>query len=306
MKLKREKPPKNDLQLLVDNHLSLSEIGQKYGVTFSIASYWLKSYGIKSKRHVGMNKGDKVSPEGIARRPKLVGELNGFFGKKHTAETRAKMSQNHADFTGDNNPYRLSLIANPEKQIEASKRAKDIWATRDSEWRKAWSEQMSARDISSQSGYGKNHKRGYHISPKVKNPKGKIYYRSSWELSLALKLDTCDYVSSYEYEQVRIKFQNQNNETRWTFTDFLIDLGGQNILIEVKPTTICMLKQERIQAQIQWCIDNRVQFAIVDKELIDNKFDEMIAIALKGGLDARKYVGRGPTTPTICAEILGE
>lgn len=304
MKSKTEKPPKSDLEILVAERLSLSQIGHRYGVSFSVVAHWLKSYGIKSKRHRGLNKGDKISPEGVARRPKLVGEKNGFFGKKHTPETCVKMSQNHADFSGDKNPYRLALIADPEKRVEASNRAKEMWASRDDEWRKAWAEQMSARPVSPYTGNGRNHKRGFHISSKITNSGGQMHYRSSWELDTALKLDSCDYVLTYEYEQVRIKFLNQNQENRWTYTDFLIDLGGAKLMIEVKPTSICMIKQDRISAQLKWCMDNSVQFAIIDKELIDNQFDKMISIAVIGGLDATRYDGRGPTTPSVCAEII--
>ena len=34
----------------------------------------------------------------------LTGDKNPFFGKKHTKETRLKMSKNHADFSGENHP----------------------------------------------------------------------------------------------------------------------------------------------------------------------------------------------------------
>ena len=58
---------------------------------------------------------------------KLVsGENNPFYGKKHTEETRKKMSENHADFNGSKHPKAMmvigilpsGLILEPMSQIE--------------------------------------------------------------------------------------------------------------------------------------------------------------------------------------------
>jgi hypothetical protein len=64
---------------------------------------------------------------GSRRRALLSGDLNPFFGRKHTPETRQKMKENHANFSGSNNPnfgvHRLGAL-NPmfgKKQTEETK-----------------------------------------------------------------------------------------------------------------------------------------------------------------------------------------
>ena len=49
--------------------------------------------------------GKRPSEESIQKnREAHLGENNHFWGKKHTVETRIKMSKNHADVNGENNP----------------------------------------------------------------------------------------------------------------------------------------------------------------------------------------------------------
>ena len=302
MKSKREKPPEHELRALVEQRLSDKDIGQQYGVGTDAVRRWRRSYVLY--KSVGCPSGFKHSDDVKAKRPRLVGEKNPFFGKKHSVETREKMSANHADITGDNNPYRKSLT-DPKKKEDARKRAREIWNGRDEKWRNVFAEKMSARPITYQTGVGRNHKRGYHISSKVAHTDGKIYYRSSWELDLALRLDQCSNVVNYEYEQLRLKFKNADDQIRWTYSDFLVEtVNGKRVLIEVKPTTISLLKQDRLQAQIKWCIDNSVQYAIVDKMLIESEFDNLVTMIENGELNARKYDGRGPVTPEVCLGLI--
>jgi hypothetical protein len=67
-------------------------------------------------------------------RERFSGEGNPFFGQTHSNKTRAKVRKNHADFSGDNNPYRKSL-GDPKKRAEARARAKAMWDARDRAWR---------------------------------------------------------------------------------------------------------------------------------------------------------------------------
>lgn len=58
-------------------------------------------YGKQSPGFKGRNHSDKTKAQmGISR----LGDKNGMFGENHTDETRIKMSKNHADFSGENNP----------------------------------------------------------------------------------------------------------------------------------------------------------------------------------------------------------
>lgn len=73
-------------------------------------------------------KGHKVSPE---RRKELseasLGERNPFFGRKHTDETKALMSENHADFNGELNPLRRAIKSNPEIRNQLSNNTRRSW-----------------------------------------------------------------------------------------------------------------------------------------------------------------------------------
>jgi len=68
---------------------------------------------------------------------RMTGTGNPFYGKKHTIETRRKMSENHANISGDANPFRKSM-AIPGKREEHKKRCKAIWNNRDAEYREAF------------------------------------------------------------------------------------------------------------------------------------------------------------------------
>ncbi len=61
-----------------------------------------------SKRLLGKNLGKRRSKETCERMSRNHADVNGmnnpFFGKKHTKETRAKISKSHADVSGMNNP----------------------------------------------------------------------------------------------------------------------------------------------------------------------------------------------------------
>ena len=302
MKLKKEIPLEIELRALVDQGLSDKDIGQKYKVSEWSVRRWRRAYGLH--KSIGCPTGFKHTDEVKAKRPKLVGEKNPFFGKTHTDETREKMSVNHADVSGENNPYRKSL-ADPKKKEEARKRSREIWQGRDTNWRKIFAEKLSSRPLTHRKGIGRNHKQGYHTSSKISHTDSKIYYRSSWELDLALRLDQCSKVVSYEYEQLRLKFKNAEDQVRWTYSDFLVEtVNGQRVLIEVKPTTISLLKQDRLRAQIKWCVDNNIQYAIVHKMLIESEFDNLITMIENGDLNAREYDGQGLVTPEVCLDLI--
>lgn len=301
-KPKASQPSREELEADVFEKLSLSKMASKYGANITTIARWMRHYDIKTLRKVGRNPGDKISPEALATKPRLFGEKNPFFGKTHTAETRKKMSENHADFAGDKNPFKKSLTTT-EKRQEHSERCKQIWAKRDREWREKFAEKLSARPLNSEQKQGRNHKSGYYYSAKIDG--GKFWYRSSWEKLLAEKLDSDNRVISYTFEQVRIRYNTDNNQKRWTYCDFCVTTTtGSKVMIEVKPTPIALLKQAQLEMQVKWCVDNAHQYAIVDNDIITNSYDLLIQAICQGECNAGKYVRRGPIEPTRCAEII--
>jgi hypothetical protein len=228
-----------------------------------------------------------------------------FAGKTHSDATKKQMSLNHSDFTGDKNPFRNSLKNNPQKRKEHSDRAITRWKKRDKQWRSEFSRKLSMRPLS-QAGGGRGftgHQRGIHKSSKVKN--GEFWYRSSWELEFAKKLDTCDLVQRYEVEQIRIQYETDIG-IRFTYVDFhLFTESGFEAIVEIKPQLISELKQEKILEQVKWCIKNEKQFAIIDLKIITNHFNELIEIINNGEINAGKFIGSRPITPEITSKFLG-
>ena len=80
--------------------------------------YWIdyyKSYNFNvgyNISHSAMgNSGSEVSEETKEKiRQKTSGELNHFYGKRHTAETKKKMRKNHVDVSGGNHPRATPVL----------------------------------------------------------------------------------------------------------------------------------------------------------------------------------------------------
>jgi len=56
-----------------------------------------------------------------------------FKGCKHTDKTKAQMSANHADFTGDKNPFKKAATKNPQLLKDSSERVMNFWADKSQE-----------------------------------------------------------------------------------------------------------------------------------------------------------------------------
>jgi hypothetical protein len=71
-------------------------------------------------------KGYEFSPQRKERYQKMnSGEGNPFFGKKQSKTARKKMSDNHADFTGEKNPLVKWLDKDPKNRLAYSQRMKE-------------------------------------------------------------------------------------------------------------------------------------------------------------------------------------
>lgn len=82
---------------------------------------------------LGRSKGFKHSEEWKKNHSeRMRGEKNPFYGKKHSKQTLKEMSFNHADFSGDKNPFRNSL-KDSNKLLVFKKRCKETWANRSSD-----------------------------------------------------------------------------------------------------------------------------------------------------------------------------
>lgn len=108
---------------IYNSGLTIFEIQEKYKVSKNTLKGYCKRYNLKA-------------PKGWYRKPKHLhkprdrsGKNNNFYGKKHTEETRAKMRANHADFSGDNNPFKKACLRDPNVAKALSDRTVERWAS---------------------------------------------------------------------------------------------------------------------------------------------------------------------------------
>lgn len=127
-------------QARIDEGFTAFEIAEEYGCSISTVSMYFRGCGIKSPPGFWSKPGSRTGrPPGFKHAEewkqqmskRFSGSRNPFWGKKHTEETREKMRANHADFSGDNNPFRRALLKDPEKRRELRNRAIRIWTKRD-------------------------------------------------------------------------------------------------------------------------------------------------------------------------------
>ena len=251
----------------------------KAAIVKAIKRYDLKTfrgfYAIPGRK-AGRKPGYKHTAEEIAAMSeRMMGKKNPFFGKKHTQETRDKMSTNHADFAGEKNPYKRALDKHPEKRVAASERSVRRWANRSREWRNVFGRKVSLRMASSkmdESKYHLRHKSGHLETRKV----GKIFYRSSWEKAVCEYLDLPEDendVVSFSVEPFCVEYTNSNGKTRYTRIDFLVELrNGARAILEVKPKSLLKYGENMNKAiGIQkYCSEHGMLFFFVHESDLDN------------------------------------
>lgn len=220
---------------------------------------------------VGRLPGFKQTEEWKARhRDRMTGAKNPFYGQKHSDSTKTKMSENHADISGDKNPFKNSLLL-PGKRQKHQERCRKMWEKRDDEYRRKFGEKVSklkAEDPQKKTNHHKNHKSGYLETNKA----GSIFFRSSWEKLVALALDDHPSVISFELEPYCIKYQTANGVNRHTRIDFLVVFDdGEKAMMEVKPAAIRKLgsNPDKIKAYISHCRENNITFILIGKECND-------------------------------------
>lgn len=261
---------------------------------------YMKMYGIvtpkgfykREGRVAGHQKGvpmSKKQREYFSK--KFSGEGNPFFGKKHSDKTKKQMSENHADFCGDNNPFKKSLEA-PGKLKEHKERCKEIWEGRDIEYRREFGRKISKSLAESKklekACFHKRHDAGHIITEKA----GKIFCRSSWEKIVAEYLDKTDLVDSFKLEPFCIKYVNLEGLERYTRIDFMVELSNKNrLMIEVKPKALMTVGENpnKTKAYKSYCLEHSIQFAIVGEEILH---EDNLSSLIEMGLSGELYVGR--------------
>jgi hypothetical protein len=278
---------KEDLTAALNEGLSLYQCAERFNCcTLTIRNY-IKRYELITRdkfysrpgARIGRPPGFTYTEEQLQKMSERVrGKRNPFHGKKHSLKTRIKMSRNHADISGDKNPFKQSL-SDPVKRQEHVERCRKIWATRDAEYREAFGKKLSAALASSSNvtPHYVNHKSGFMETKKG----GTVFYRSSWEKRTCEFLDSCDAVSSFRLEPFALKYIDSKGNERYTRIDFLVTTkSGHRAIFEVKPKALIDYGENpfKIKGQKQYCKDNSIQFAVLHEDNLDKLNEIIIAI----------------------------
>lgn len=197
------------------------------------------------------------------------GKNNPFYGKKHSKETKERMSKNHADFNGDKNPFKKSL-ENTDNRLKASNKQKEYWKNLSKEKRKVHLENLSKSIAFSKklqsTNLHKKHKSCHLITKKA----GKIFCRSSWESKVALWLDSIEEVILFRIESLILPYTDNLGNTKNTRIDFYVKLNNKNLIIEIKPKGLQTINNNdlKIKKMSDFCKEKKWDFFIVDEDLI--------------------------------------
>lgn len=195
----------------------------------------------------------------------ISGDKNPFYGKKHSNETRKKMSDNHADITGDKNPFKKSLLIDGNLE-KLKQRTKTFWENCSEDYRKEFGAKISRALCRTQTSTNKKHIHG-HITC---NNNKTFFYRSSWEkrileylnelyddkkiLDFSLEAYCIDYIyDGYKYS-LRI--------------DFEIIFLHKKVILECKPIGLRNIGRNpiKINAYKEYCEKNNIQFILFDNK----------------------------------------
>lgn len=276
--------------LCMDCSKSWKDVSIVYNLNKDQIRRRVKKFGIHTHKKffwdgssVGRQKGFKHSDDWKHMMSvRMNGDANPFFGKTHSQETLLLMSENHADFTGDKNPYKKSLDIDPNKRVAASSRAKNMWVkikSDDPVYKKRcekMSKHMASSTYTRDSKYHKNHLSGHIVLEK--SITGEIFYRSSYELFFATRLSMCNKVKTFDLEPFIVKFESCG-KIKYTRIDFFIEfIDGSKAIVEVKPSRLISANIEKISAMQQYATTNSLKFAVfTENNMSDVLFESFIS-----------------------------
>lgn len=261
----------------------------------------LKVHNITTKEYKDKYKSEVVSDSVKDFMRDFMLSKNPFKGCKHSKETKQKMSGPRPNISGDKNPFKNKYESDPEFKKDFKNKHLALWDSRDSDWRKQFSEKLSKSMANSDKfnkSINKKHISHHWLSEKCENVG---YLRSSWEILICSYMDVSDFVKRYEIESKIIEYYDyEKNMYRHTKVDFQVFfVSGESCLIEVKPKAMVDLCISKIQGIEQYCLENNKQFLIIADDCVT---DELRIPKFLRGLNNGKYhlkqfIKRGSETP---------
>jgi len=199
-------------------------------------------------------------------------------GWKHSDKTRKKMSENHADFSGDKNPFAKKYNNDPDFRNQFSAVHRDRWASYDDKRMREIRETFSlasAKSENKNANAHKKHKSGNYYSSKMNK---EMFYRSSWELEVCEYLNDARHIKWFDIEPYCVEYQLNEQETRYTRLDFHIKTEcGKEIIAEVKPEGLIHHgnNPQKIEGLKLYAKENGYEFLLITKQILD-KLEEYI------------------------------
>jgi len=248
--------------LVYKHDITVKKFKEKYP-NFIFVSEEKKKRVSDSCKAAGCGKWFKGTVLSKAHREKISkvtrGENNPFYGKKHTSETRLKMSENHADFTGDKNPFKNAIKRNPQILVRHMK----IWRK---QWNKLKADPVRFKKLCDQrsrtssanilkgklNSYGRGHKQGYFYSKKQDL---KIYFRSSWEEDFLSYCEKSESIKTFISCPIRIPYKFNQNIKNYV-PDFMLN---NHLIVEIKPSKMSVFHQNKMKlsALKNFCKNNK-------------------------------------------------
>lgn len=136
--MSKKRPPlnltKKEILDWINSGKTLTELANKLGFTKSHVCNYVRRMGVEVRN--GRPKGIPWTDEQKKYYSSInSGSYNGFYGKKHSEETRKKMSENHPDFTGEKNPLKNAIKKDPSIRKKLSDaRAEELLAIKNGKY----------------------------------------------------------------------------------------------------------------------------------------------------------------------------
>lgn len=196
------------------------------------------------------------------------GEGNPFYGKKHSKKTRKLMSDNHADFTGENNPLIKWLNESEKNKEEYSRIMKETW--KNPENYKSLSERNSkAVETAMLNGNFNPYSNCLHGWFQSKKFSTKFYYQSSYELKFLEFCEKSPNITFLEKSKFIIPYVDKDGKKRKYFPDFLVN---KNILVEIKPRSMLEYNnnENKIKSATEYCLKKGLEYKVLMEKQLDN------------------------------------
>lgn len=251
--------------------LSTEEFLSKYPNT-KLVSEDIKRQVSKSCKSSGCGKwmkGYRFSDERKEKYSEMnSGKGNPFYGKKHSKKTKGLMSDNHADFTGENNPLVKWLNKDEKNREEYSRIMKEAWDDPEKYTMlcRRNSQNVEKAILNGNLNPYSNCLHGWFESKKFAT---KFYYQSSYEFAFLQFCENSDKVCFLQKVNFSIPYKDDEGKDHKYFPDFVVN---ENVVVEIKPKSMLDYNHNRnkIEFAKKYCSENGLKYKLLMEEELND------------------------------------